>query len=75
LNTFLTQMRIYFSNNVAKINTKEVKVLAASSFLTKDTIKWFIPHVKNWLKISVEQKNPEIILIFISYRYFVTKLK
>ena len=47
LNQFLTQLRLYFTNNTTQLSTKINKVLAASSFLIKNTINWFVLYVND----------------------------
>jgi hypothetical protein len=75
LDRFLTQLRIYYSNNSTRILKETDKVLAASSFLTGDAMKWFSPYMENWLGDGTDQAELETVSLFTSFNYFKNKLK
>ena len=76
LKVYLAQIRLYFMHNSERLVTESDKVLAASSFLDGEAMKWFAPYITDWYQASGndEQRNPETITMFSSYRYYEEKL-
>jgi hypothetical protein len=68
-------MRAYIVFYGSDLPEEADKVICAAAFLTRDTLIWFEPFQRNYLKKGPNDYDPETKDIFSSYPTFEKKLK
>ncbi|KAL2005465.1 hypothetical protein VTN00DRAFT_2676 [Thermoascus crustaceus] len=75
LQTFISQLELYFFFNPHEFPNKERKVMFAATYLQSTAAQWFDPYLKDRLERSPEQQQAETTETFNSFNAFLTRIK
>ncbi|KAL2006536.1 hypothetical protein VTN00DRAFT_9204 [Thermoascus crustaceus] len=75
LQTFISQLELYFFFNPHEFPNEERKVMFAATYLRSMAAKWFDPYLKDRLERTPEQWRAETTEIFNSFNMFLNQIR
>lgn len=75
LQTFISQLELYFFFNPHEFPNEERKVMFAATYLRSTAAQWFDPYLRDRLERSPGQQRAETIETFGSFNVFLTRIK
>ncbi|EKG15822.1 Retrotransposon gag protein [Macrophomina phaseolina MS6] len=75
LQTFLSQLDLYFFFNSRDFPTDDKRIIFAATYLRDTTAQWFEPYLRDRIEKEPEARKKDTKKVFSSYKHFVTQIK